>query len=162
LVSPQCTASCRFRYNAENLLLIRLGLATCPLNPDQSARTHRLTRSQPASGLWRQPELCQQSAEVTAQDGVRGGAFQNGCQARSIRFHTVSRTRRVPRVREVSLQGVRYDVTQAVIPAVPVGGRTTCQCLRIPSHNGPVIATHRLFRQAGHLDRAGSKHSTDR
>jgi hypothetical protein len=118
--------------------LIRLGLATCPLNRDQSARTHRLTRSQPASRLWRQPELCQQGAEVTAQDGVRGGAFQNGCQARSIRFHTVGRARRVPRVREVSLQGVRYDVTQAVIPAVPVGGRTTCQCLRIPSHNGPV------------------------
>ena len=51
---------------------------TCPpLNRNQfqsaSQRMHRLTRitrSQPASGLRRQPELCQQAAEETAQDGV--------------------------------------------------------------------------------------------
>ena len=38
----------------------------------RSERIHRLTRitrSQPAFGLRRQPELCQQAAEVAAQDG---------------------------------------------------------------------------------------------
>ena len=40
--------------------------------------SHHLPRSQPASGLRRQPELCQQAAEVTAQNGVAVGMV-SGC-----------------------------------------------------------------------------------
>ena len=40
--------------------------------------SHHLPRSQPASGLRRQPELCQQTAEVTAQNGVAVGMV-SGC-----------------------------------------------------------------------------------
>jgi len=40
-----------------------------PVPQSIQLHSHRLTRSQPASGLRRQPELCQQAAVSVDQDG---------------------------------------------------------------------------------------------